>query len=119
MRSPVRRSAGSSGFGEAVDLAGRLIVLDPTEEDKRQARETLLGLLASQTELAWVTADLAGKVVQLPSAAEDKRPVREELLRLVATETDSWLPPSWRTQSPSSTRRRRTSARPARGSSNC
>ena len=60
----------------------------PTAEDKRQAREALLGLLASETD-SWVAEQLAGGVVQLAPTAEDKRQAREALLGLLARETDS------------------------------
>ena len=65
-----------------------MVQLDPTAEDKRQAREALLGLLAGQTD-AEMAGQLVGGVVQLAPTAEDKRQAREALLGLLAGQTDS------------------------------
>ena len=62
--------------------------LDPTAEDKRQARDALLGLLAGETD-GGVAERLAGGVAQLDPTAEDKRQARDALLGLLAGETDS------------------------------
>ena len=72
----------------AATLAGGVAQLDPTAEDKRQAREALLGLLAGETN-SDVAERLAGAVAQLDPTAEDKRQAREALLGLLARETDS------------------------------
>ena len=85
----------------------------------RQAREALLGLLARETT-ARGPQRLAGGLAQLDPTAEDKRQAREALLGLLAARDrrpggrSGWRP-GWR----SSTRRRRTSARPARCCSGC
>ena len=90
-----------------------------TAEDKRQARDALLGLLARETD-SWVAERLAGGLAQLDPTAEDKRQARDALLGLLARETDqlAW-PHGWRARWPSSRRRRRTSARPATRCSGC
>ena len=60
-----------------------------------------------------------GRVAQLDPTAEDKRQARDALLGLLARETDSRVAAGWRARWPSSTRRRRTSARPATRCSGC
>ena len=80
----------------AASLAGGVAQLDPTAEDKRQARGALLALLARETD-RWgvaetrgqVAASLAGGVAQLDPTAEDKRQARGALLALLARETDN------------------------------
>jgi tetratricopeptide (TPR) repeat protein len=67
----------------AAELAGTVLQLDPTAEDKRQARDALLGLLAVQAD-SHMAAELAGTVLQLDPTAEDKRQVRRALLSLLA-----------------------------------
>ena len=47
-----------------------MVQLDPTAEDKRQAREALLGLLAGQTD-GYVAEELADGVVQLDPTVRD------------------------------------------------
>jgi hypothetical protein len=76
----------TNGFA-ASGLANELLGLDPTAQDKDQALEVLLGLLAHETDKSAV-ARLLGGVVQLASTAEDKRQAREALLGLLARETD-------------------------------
>ena len=59
-------------------------------------------------------------MVQLDPTAEDKRQAREALLGLLArADRQRRWPQGWRAGWPSSTRRRRTSARPARRCSGC
>jgi hypothetical protein len=65
-----------------------MIQLGPTAEDKRRAREALLGLLAGQTD-SQAAGRLADGVAQLDPTAEDKRRAREALLGLLAGQTDS------------------------------
>ena len=58
-----------------------------TAEDKRQARDALLGLLARETsseEAARLAGRLAGGLAQLDPTAEDKRQARDALLGLLA-----------------------------------
>ena len=69
------------------DLVGEVVQLASTAEDKGQAREALLGLLAGQTE-GPTAAALAGGLAQLASTAEDKRQAREALLGLLTGQTD-------------------------------
>ena len=69
-------------------LAGRLGPLDPTAEDKRQARDALLGLLAGESD-SEVAGRLAGGLAPLDPTAEDKRQARHALLGLLAGESDS------------------------------
>ena len=73
----------------AALLARALARLDPAAEDKRQAREVLLGLLARQANPS-AAARLAGALDWLDPAAEDKRQAREVLLGLLAHETNGW-----------------------------
>ena len=67
--------------------AGRLVtglaLLDPTAEDKRQAREALIGLLARATD-SGTAAQLAAGLALLDPTAEDKRQAREALIGLLA-----------------------------------
>ena len=87
---PARRCSGcwpARPTARWPKLAGGVVQLDPTAEDKRQAREALLGLLAGQTDGS-VAAKLADGVVQLDPTAEDKRQAREALLGLLAGQTD-------------------------------
>ena len=73
---------------------GALVPLDPTAEDRRQARDALLGLLARATDGRWA-GWLADKLVLLDPTAEDRRQARDALLGLLARATDSgwagWL----------------------------
>ena len=102
----------------AEHLAGGLARFDPTAEDKRQARDALLALLAHETD-GWRAGRLAAGLAQLDPTAEDKRQAREALVALLAREPTAQRPddslPGW----PSSTPRRRTSARPATRCSRC
>ena len=104
--------ARSGRFG---DLGGAA----PWGTSNRQAREALLGLLAGETD-SWAAGRLAGGLAQLDPTAEDKRQAREALLGLLArADRQLGWPHGWRAGWPSSTRRRRTSARPARRCSGC
>ncbi len=67
-------------------LADGLARLDPTAEDKRQAREALLGLLARADD-SWEAGQLADGLARLATTAEDKRQAREALLGLLARAT--------------------------------
>jgi hypothetical protein len=73
----------------AAALAGAVAQLDPTAEDRSQAREALLARLAGETD-SWVAAVLAGVMAQLDPTAEDSSQAREALLARLAGETDSW-----------------------------
>ena len=71
-------------------LASGMARLDATAEDRRKAREALLGLLADVTD-ARLAVSLAGGVTRLGATAEDRRKAREALLGLLADETDAGL----------------------------
>jgi hypothetical protein len=75
---------------EAASLAGALGPLDPTAEDKRQARDTLLGRLARETT-SYRAAELADVLGELDPTAEDKRQARDTLLGRLARETTSGM----------------------------
>ena len=62
---------------------GRAGPLDPTAEDKRQARDALLGLLARETD-SWVAAGLAGALAQLDPTVHDLRTWRAWAVRPTA-----------------------------------
>jgi hypothetical protein len=64
-----------------------MVQLDPSTEDMRQAREALLGLLASQTDY-WAPQRLVGGIAQLTTSPDDKRQARDALLGLLASQTD-------------------------------
>jgi hypothetical protein len=81
----VSRADGST----AAVLAAGLAQLDPTTEDKRQARQVLLALLADRADSRAVEG-LAAGLAQLDPTAEDKRRVREVLLALLADRADVW-----------------------------
>ena len=66
-------------LGGGQTLAPGVVQLALTAEDKRQAREALLGLLARQTG-GWEAGALANAVAQLDPTAKDKRQAREALL---------------------------------------
>ena len=55
-----------------------ILRLDPTAEDKCQARDALLTLLADKTK-DYAAEELVGQLVQLNPTAEDKRQAREVL----------------------------------------
>jgi hypothetical protein len=60
---------------------GGVLQLDPTAEEKRQARAALLRLLGSQTDGKLASA-LARRLAQLDPTAEEQRQARAALLRL-------------------------------------
>ena len=167
---PARRCSGCWLVGPtlraAAELAAGVVQLNLTAEDKRQAREALLGLLASSPRPTVGTeGDLYGRpqswwsgVVQLDPDSGGQAPGPRGAARVAGGETDgsegrgaggrggparrdgggqapgprgaaraagpvqtltSPMAASWRTGLSSSTRRRRTSARPARRCSSC
>ena len=59
-------------------MAGALGLLDPTAEDKRQARDALLERLDRNTDSGW--AEVAGALGPLDPTVEDKRRARDALL---------------------------------------
>jgi hypothetical protein len=75
---------------DAALLAGALGPLDPTAEDKRQARGALLGRLTRKTN-SLRAAELAGALGPLDPTAEDKRQARGALLGRLTRETTSRL----------------------------
>ena len=84
--------AGETDADLATGLGDALARLDPAAEDKRQAREVLVGLLAGETDADGpVEQRLAGALARLATTAEDKRQAREVLLGLLARETDADL----------------------------
>ena len=105
----------------AAELAAGLVPLATTAEDRRQARDALLGLLARETDSGRAAdcAGLAGGLVPLDPTAEDRRQARDALLGLLARATDGRRADGWRTSWSCSTRRRRTGARPATRCSGC
>lgn len=72
-------------------LASGVGRLEPTAQDKRQATEALLELLAGQSNggfAAGAAAELAGGLAWLDPTDEDRRRARGELLRLLALQPD-------------------------------
>jgi NACHT domain len=69
------------------EVVNEVVQLAPEAEDKRQVREALLGLLATQNDW-WAMRNLISGVIQLAPEAEDKRQVREALLALLTQATD-------------------------------
>ena len=83
--------ADQPGRERAEVLVCWVVLLAVAAEDKRQARDTLLGLLgllADQVKRG-LTQVLVGGVVHLAALAEDKRQARDTLLGLLA-EPDNW-----------------------------
>ena len=83
--------ADQPGRERAEVLVSWVVLLAVAAEDKRQARDTLLGLLgllADQVKRG-LTQVLVGGVVHLAALAEDKRQARDTLLGLLA-EPDNW-----------------------------
>ncbi len=76
MTAPLRQGKASARLAretdarEAAELAGGLIRLAMTTEDKRQARDALLRLLADQTR-DWLATPLATGVAQLDPTIHD------------------------------------------------
>ena len=73
-----------------AELAHGVAELATTAEDKRQARETLLALIAGQTS-GLVVPELIDGLAQLTPGADDKRRTREAVVALLTHETDSWI----------------------------
>ena len=71
------------GVGVVKELVDRVARLDPTDQDKRQARHALLQLLARQTN-GWIAIHQAEAAAQLDSTDQDKRQARHALLQLLA-----------------------------------
>ena len=88
IREALLRLAGETNSGVAARLAGGVAELDPTAEDRRQAREALLALLAGETDSGGA-AVLVGGVAELDPTAEDRRQARDALLALLAGETNN------------------------------
>jgi hypothetical protein len=73
---------GQTKAWEARNLVGGVAQLDPTTEDRREARDALLRLLADPADEA--APGLVGSLIQLAPTAEDKRQARGALLDLLA-----------------------------------
>ena len=82
------RWTGGYAAGLLANLAGVVAQLATTAEDKRQAREALLRLLAHATD-SQTTGALAGGMAQLATTAEDKRQARGRSAREAAAFRDS------------------------------
>ena len=67
-----------------------MLQLGPTPQDKRQARDTLLGFLAHATDGS-LTAGLAQLVIQFGPTPQDQSRVRDTLLGFLADQTDGRL----------------------------
>ena len=97
----------------AEELMAALVLLDPTAEDKRRAREVLLRQLTGQADREEAES-LAAGLVLLDPTAEDKRRAREVLLRQLPAKPIARRPRASQQGWSCLTRRRRTSAGPAR-----
>jgi Domain of unknown function (DUF4062)/NACHT domain len=78
----------------AGKLAGAVVELAATAQDKREARAALTGLLRGQRhghEAARFAGHIAGAVAQLATTAQDKREGRAALTGLLAGQADSWV----------------------------
>jgi hypothetical protein len=73
----------SSEWITVWEAADKLSQFATTGEDKRRAREALLGLLAGQTDIG-VAAGLARGLAELAITAEEKGQARETVFRLLA-----------------------------------
>ena len=80
---PVPAMLPHVGVGVVKELVDRVARLDPTDQDKRQARHALLQLLARQTN-GWIAIHQAEAAAQLDSTDQDKRQARHALLQLLA-----------------------------------
>jgi hypothetical protein len=81
--------AGQTDCWMAAKLAGGVMKFDPTEKDRHQAYDVLLGLLAKQADNPTsfiIVADLIDSLIHLNPSEEGKRRVREALLGLLARE---------------------------------
>ncbi|MGO9082368.1 MAG: NACHT domain-containing protein [Streptosporangiaceae bacterium] len=65
------------------DLTGALLRLDPTQEDKRQARTVLLGLLGRAPD-GWAVTSLAEALTQLEATTAQQAQARDAILGLLA-----------------------------------
>ena len=72
-------SPSSPTAGRPQELAGWVSRLDPTAEDRRQARDALLRLVANHKD-GLLAAELLNKLLQLATTVEDKRQTRDALL---------------------------------------
>ena len=68
------------------ELMSEVVRLAVTDEDKRQAREVLLGLLARGAD-DWIACQLADGLVRLDPTDDDKRQALDELLNSLAHQT--------------------------------
>jgi hypothetical protein len=68
----------------AAELAGRMIQLNPSADDARQACQVLAGLLAPVT--GWPAGELVDAIVRLAVAANDEQHVREALLGFITSQ---------------------------------
>jgi hypothetical protein len=80
------RAVEADDLGGVNQLAGGVIQLAATTEDKRQVREALLRLLILNTD-AEMASHLAWHLIQLDPTTEDKRQARDVVLRLLVHET--------------------------------
>ena len=71
----------------AAPLVSRFGELAQTAEDKRQARDALLELLADETD-SQLAECMAFEIIFLTQSAEDKHQARDVLLELLARQTD-------------------------------
>jgi hypothetical protein len=67
----------------AARLAEAVVQLEPTEEDSRKARNSLLGLLADPTN-GGMAAELASVLIQLGPTEDDAHHARQTLVKLLA-----------------------------------
>ena len=67
-------------------IVARFVQLDPTMEDKRQARDALLRRIGEIDRREWPTAQLASVLVQLARTQAERRQTREAALRLLDTQ---------------------------------
>ena len=88
-REALLRLLADETQGEAAEkLAQGMTQLDPTADDKRQARKKLLGLLARETQ-GYYAVGLADRLAQLDPTAEDRQQARKKLLGFLPSEDDS------------------------------
>jgi hypothetical protein len=83
----------------ALKLAEAVVVLDPTEQEREQARKDLLKLLRRDYEYgwedvramyAWPAWHLVEALAVLDATDEERAQARRALLRFLARETDDW-----------------------------
>lgn len=85
----VRQASGLYLCSHAELLAGGLARLGPTAGERGRARETLLGLLADQTD-SFHAALLAGGLAHLAVTRRQQRQASGILVRLLASGADIW-----------------------------